>query len=541
MITERSIINGLIIGAAVILAPFVISSALTFDYTPLMVYGGLVVLAVAFFVLKERLSLFPLLGTGVAGALNFLPLPLTATHVFCILLILYYITGYVLIKQKRITIGKPKLFWPIFIITSIVLYHNHTLNIKAAGGDTEGGKPAFLLLLVVFAYFCAINVATPSVKFLSRIPFYYVLLVAISNIPYFLTTAFPSLAPYLYVFSNNVNVNAYLESTSDISTKTEGIGRFGGLGPLGQAIQLYLICQFPLMTWLRPSRWWILILSLLSAVAVLATGFRNVLFSFALISMVGTWSYYKWRSLLLVVAMAGGVFLLLFASSDGLINLHENKLPLIAQRTLSFLPGDWDHDAIQSAESSDGFRKDIINVYVKEYLWKSPWVGNGFDINSKEFNSLSALLASKQPKPDPAYLQAKTFIEGKLFHTGWISLYDTVGIIGSISFIALGVIEIWMATHLVFGPKADRRSSLFPFYVWLLCNIVTTLASFFLVFGDFGVAFPFLCIYGMALSHLYNIETKGADVPVVLIDQKGSSDFTRLRGTPSTYPSKSPI
>jgi hypothetical protein len=540
MITERNIINALIIGATVILAPFVISSALTFDYYPLMACAGVVLLAIAFFVLKEKLSILPLLGSSIAGALNFLPLPLGAVHIFCLLLIFYYVTGYIIIKQKRVTVGKPKLFWPIFILTAIVVYHNHSLNIKAVGGgNTEGGKPAILLLLVVVAYFCSINVASPSVKLLARIPLYAVLLTAISNIPYFLSTAFPSLAPYLYIISNNVNVNAYISSQADASTQVEGIGRLGAFGPLGLAIQLYLICHYPIITWLRPGRWWVLGLSLVSVVFVLASGFRNIIFSFALISLVGVWCYYKWRSLFFVGTGFSILFLLLIASSDGLIDLHERKLPLIAQRTLSFLPGDWDQAALDSAGSSNEFREDIQDVYVKEYLWNSPWIGNGFDINTKQYDTLNAMFESHAGVVDPGYLQAKTFIEGKLFHTGWVSLYDNVGIIGSIAFVILGINEIWLAARLVFGPKADRRSLLFPLYVWLLCNIILTLVAFFFVFGDFGSTFPLFCLYGMALSHLYDIEAKSADVTAVLVDGKKPTDFSHLRSALKGYPSKS--
>src|ERR1700734_278067 len=150
MVTERAIINFLIIGASVILVPIIISSSLQVDYLPALFFGGLAVLAVAFFFLKEQLSLWPMLGASIMGSLNFLPLPLKPTHIFCILLILYYITGYILIRQKPIKLGNPKFLWPIVIVTLIVLYHNHDLHVRAMGGDTqEGSKPAILIYLVV--------------------------------------------------------------------------------------------------------------------------------------------------------------------------------------------------------------------------------------------------------------------------------------------------------------------------------------------------------------------------------------------------------
>src|SRR5258708_19065 len=211
MMTERTIINALIIGASLILVPFVISSTLTGgDFVPALFIGGLFALLAAFFFLKDTLSIWPLLGSSIAGSLNFLPLPLKPTHVFCILLILYYITGYVLIRQKRIKLGKTAFLWPILITTLIVLYHNHDLNVRVLGGNTEGAKPAILLYLVVLAYFCGINIGAPSVKFLSKVPLYSVILTALSNTPFFLTTFFPSLAPYLYYITDNVNVDAYL-------------------------------------------------------------------------------------------------------------------------------------------------------------------------------------------------------------------------------------------------------------------------------------------------------------------------------------------
>lgn len=538
MVTERTIINALIIGASLILAPLLISSTLSVDFLPALFLGGFLALLVAFFLLKDSLCMWPLLGGSIAGSLNFLPLPLTATHIFCIQLILYYITGYVLIRKKPIKLGKTAFLWPILIITIIVFYHNHDLKVRVLGGDTEGAKPAILLFLVVLAYFCGINIGSPSINFISKIPFYAVILTAVSNTPYFLTTFFPSLAPYLYYITDNVNVQAYVTSQSTGVETSQGIGRLGALGPLGGALQLYLICHYPIGTWLRPSRWWVIVLSLFSMILVMETGFRNNLFGFLMITAVGVWCYYSWRSIyILGIALIVPVMLLV-ASSDNLIHLPEKKLPLIAQRTLSFLPGDWDQEALESAKSSNDFRKNIQDVYMKEYFYKSPWIGNGFNIDKKEYDYLNNTLKSGQTGQDPDYLEAKTFIEGKLFHTGWISLYDHVGLIGSLAFIALGLSEILLTARLVFGPKADRRSPLFPFYVWILCNLVTALVSFFIVFGDFAATFSNFCIYALALSQLSDIEN-AADTPIALAGRKPRLEFGRFTGAHYGYQPKS--
>ena len=138
MVTERTIINGLIIGASIIFVPFLISSTLGFDYAPAFFFAAVLALVAAFFSLKETLCVWPLIGASFAGSLNFLPLPLKAKHIFCLLLIVYYLSGYVVIKQKLIKLGKTKFLWPILIVTAILLYHNHKLSVAAVGAETEG-------------------------------------------------------------------------------------------------------------------------------------------------------------------------------------------------------------------------------------------------------------------------------------------------------------------------------------------------------------------------------------------------------------------
>jgi hypothetical protein len=455
MITERTIINALIIGATFIVVPFVISSSLTVNYVPALLFGGIGATVAAFFFLKDKLCICPVLGGSVIGSLSFLPLPLNASELSCIPLILYYITGYVIVRQRKIKLGRTDFLWPILLLTGIVLVHNHDLHVHAMGAaGSEGGKPAILIFLTVLAYFCGINIRTPSVEFMSKIPLYAIVLAAISSFPFFLSTYIPGLTPYLNVLTNSVNVEAYLDTKGGVSGghDTGGISRLGVFGPLGGSLELYLLCHYPIGTWWRPNRWWVAGLSIICAIMVVACGYRNNLFGFILSIMAGTWAYYSWRSLFLPLIVGTMALVLLLAWSDNIIQLPVDRLPLIAQRTLSFLPGNWDPEAVDSAKASNDFRENIKTVYVKEYMTKSPWFGNGFSINTEDFNSLLGGLTRGYYGKDLGYVQAKAFIEGKLFHIGWISLYDAVGIIGSLGFVVLAWSEIVTISRSIFGP-----------------------------------------------------------------------------------------
>jgi len=526
MLTERAIVNALIFAASLILVPYIISSTLTVDYLPAYLSCGLLAFFLCCFVLKDSLCMWPFLGGCISGTLNFLPLPLKATQVFCFLLVTYYITGYILIRQRPIKLGKTLFFWPIILITMILLYHNHAFNVRALGGGTEGSKPALLIYLVVLAYFCGINVITPSVTFVSKMPGLCVILAFVSALPFFLTTFIPGLAPFAYAITDNVNTDAYFNSLAgDTGAPTAGIGRMLAFAPIAGPLQMYLICKYPIATWLRPERWWIIGLSLIALILVLQTGFRNVLFGFVLIYLIGTWCHYSWRSVFALAIPIIAAMAFVFVESNDLIDLPLDKLPLAAQRTLSFLPGDWDPEAIQTAEDSNGFRTNIINIYLKEDLHKSPWIGNGFDIDKGEYEYWQQYAQTRQMSPEEAsYVQAKIFIMGKLFHTGWLSMYDAVGIIGSIAFITLGINVICLSGHFVFGSNADNRSSLFPLYMWLFIGNLASIITFFTVFGDFKETFMGWCISAIVLSHLSDLENASL-LPAYTRESKTSVPF----------------
>jgi hypothetical protein len=531
MVTERALINALILVATLIGAPFIISSALeSGDFVPFLVFAGAITLLLAFFVIRDSLCFAPVLCGSMALSLNFLPIPLDGSHAAGILLILYYFTGYILIRQKPVKLGPPHFFWPMMVILGIMLYHNHTITAQRFGGEagaTEGVKPAILLYIIYITYFCAINVRSPSVNFLAKTPLYVVVFTAISTIPFALSTVIPGIAPYLHLITNKVNVQAYTDSVSNAVGGDQGIGRLGALAGLGIPTQAYLLCRFPLATWLRPERWWLFPASLCCLVLCVASGYRNTLFSFMFQAVVILFCQYTWRSMILPLVLGLGLVGLVVASSSNLIPIPLNKLPLTAQRSLSFLPGDWDPEAIASAASSNDFRKNIIDIYEKEYLYRSPWIGMGYNVDSKTYNALLELEQSPLPGTDVIYVQGKAFIEAGAFHTGWISMYNAVGIIGSVAFIALVAAELWTAGVFVFGPKTDRRSSLYPLYVWTFTMITTLIVGFFTVFGEFAQAMTQLLIDGIVLSHLIDLRRNREVSNLPSEQEKGSADFSR--------------
>ena len=335
----------------------------------------------------------------------------------------------------------------------------------------------------------------------------------------------PGLAPALYAVTSNVNVESYIDS---VNGGGGALSKLSAFAPLSLSLQAYLVSYYPIGTWWRPQRWWVLGLSLLCVIMSACCGYRSQLFDFAFLTLAASWCYYSWRAAFLFVPVVVAVMFVLVASSTHMINLPLNKLPMITQRTLSFLPGDWDPEASNSGNASDEFRKGIIDVYLKEYAGNSPLFGNGFTINTKTFNYYDDLKKTGGGA-DAHYIEAKLFIEGKMYHTGWISVYDCVGLIGSLGFAALAFNLLRLNYRLMSGPRADRRSSLHPLYVWIFANNATSVASYLTVFGAFSDTFMNLIIYSIVLSQLWDL-TKTTEAPLIPGKIEGSGEMPRISG-----------
>ena len=124
---------------------------------------------------------------------------------------------------------------------------------------------------------------------------------------------------------------------------------------MGSALVIFTCsATSPFTTWWRPDRWWITILVVVCSWFVVVGGFRNEFVSFVLMFGLAVWCHSSWRALVLAPPLIAVIVVAVVLQNSHIVNLPET-----AQRTLSFLPGDWDPEAIGSAESSNEFRERI--------------------------------------------------------------------------------------------------------------------------------------------------------------------------------------
>jgi hypothetical protein len=504
LLTERSIINFLIWTGGLILGPYLAVSALEYNFAPLGVFAGICGLAVIFGLLRDRMCILPLVGLFFSGKFMFIPVLHPAPTEFCpVAMIFYYLIAYVALQRKKVLSGPLYFFVPILLFTLIILYHEHSFGLRSFSTGREGGRGAVFMLLAVVTYVCGVSISSPSPRFLSWIPIICIAVAVVSDVPYTVTTYFPATAPYFYIFTDNINGSAYTASTIGEAD----VVRNGGQAQVAAAVMTFLLAYFPIYSWWRPHRWWVAILALGCVALVVMGGYRSGLAVFGLTIFAGAWCYSGWRALILIAPIVLGVFVV-----TGLQDSHAIHLPESAQRSLSFMPGDWDPDVLNSTDSSNEFRKKIEHVYLAEDVGKSPFLGNGVSFDTTEFERYN-FLAKYYETPD-GYYGTQIFVTGKMFHTGWISLYDAVGVIGFAIFVFLSGALIWVSGGMIFGREVDRYSRLFPLKVWLFCNIFPSAVGFFTVFGDVKLAFPALCYYAIAFTHLNRLEKFGYRPPI---------------------------
>ena len=504
MLTERSIINFLIWTVGLIAGPYIAVSALYGNFIPVGVALGITAAVLIFGFGGDRMCVLPFISLFCPGSFNFIPLDLSPYELACLAVLSYYVISYLALRRKLMRAGPWIFFVPIVVFVAILIHNEPNFGLRVLGTGNVGGRKTFSIIIASLAYVCGVSMNSPSPKFLGRVPIYCVVGTIIFSIPYIITTYFPSTAPYAYLFTKSINIGAYEDSLGD----TEGVVRNIGQASVMQTIFICLLCYFPITSWWRPHRWWMVGFGIAALTFAALSGFRSTLVGFGISTFLATMCYIRWRVLLLLVPGVLLVGLAIMAHDSHLLTLPDS-----AQRSLSFLPGNWDPEVVGETDSSNEFRSGIIRVYLDEYAAAHPWFGNGLSYDEGTYEEVSFM--EKYHETADHYWQSKLFITNKVFHTGWVSLYDAVGLVGSFFFGLLGVSVIYLQTRDLFWKSQNQSSVLFPFRVWLFSYSVTGFISFFTLYGAIGEEFPNLCFMALAYFHIDHVQRYGFEkVPV---------------------------
>jgi len=195
--------------------------------------------------------------------------------------------------------------------------------------------------------------------------------------------------------------------------------RMYGLWPAGAAIYGYLLARFGIRGVLDLTRPWRLLLVLLAVAAGLLTGFRSFVLLTALTFVILFWAAGLHRTRYLPALL--GVALL----AGALVLPHAEKLPLLVQRSLSFLPGKFNWAARESATTTVEWRVGMWQELLPE-VPKCLFRGKGWTFDAREFVTAAEMGVAGDPL-------AGSILVGN-YHNGPLSIVIPFGLYGLVAF-----------------------------------------------------------------------------------------------------------
>jgi len=379
-------------------------------------------------------------------------------------------------------ISVPSVTRPLLFLLAVILltaWMTGGIGFRSLGGSTYGSRAYFYMTMAIAGYFAfASQRIAPERGTLYVGAFFLIGLTSL--IPHIIYLIGPS-AFFLYeIFP----FGGVLDQAKADAAMGIGIFRINGLAPTCVAIYSFLLARYGIRAVLDLRKIWRLILLLLAVAGCVQSGFRSAVLMFVLVfaALFIFEGLHRTRILPTVFAVGLTVSVIVLPFAD--------RLPLVAQRSLSFLPIKLDPAASESALASSRWRLDMWRAAVPDipkYFWK----GKGYAIDPNEL--FLANIAEHVHGDDSA---VGTRMVGD-YHNGPLSVMIPLGIWGVIGFawfLTAGCRLLYRNAR--YGDPRLKRANMF-----LLASFVAKIVFFVVVFGSlYTELYTFTGLIGLSVS-----------------------------------------
>ena len=360
---------------------------------------------------------------------------------------------------------EPSVTKPLLALTAVVVataLMTGGFGVQMLGAGRYGGKNYFYFMAAVAGYFVFTSRRIPPHR--AKL---YVAMFLLST----LTFAASDLAAFGGSKLNFLWLIIPADSTlggdasGGLLDGGDHIMRMGDLALVGGGLIAYLLARFGIRGLLDLERPWRLLLLLLALAAGLLSGFRSFVIqsglTFGLVFYLEGLHRTRYAAALLAVMLLGAVVVL----------PQADKLPLVAQRALCFLPGKFDSVARESGAVSWEWRVEMWRQVLPE-VPSTLFRARGWGFDAREFHTT----VDMAPGADPL---ASTILVGN-FHNGPLSILIPFGLYGAVAFIWFLVAGLRMLhRNWKFGSPALQRVN-----TLLLAGFAAHAVFFFGFFGS---------------------------------------------------------
>ena len=365
---------------------------------------------------------------------------------------------------------EPSITKPLLVLTGVVVAAGlltGSFGLRILGSSHVGGRNYFYFLAAVVGYFVFTSQRIPPNR-----AGLYVGLFFLSGLTFALGNLInlggrKSSFVWLFIMPDTSLLEPALQQSLNSAITYK---RIGNLAAVGAGIYGYLLARFGIRGLLDLTRPWRLLLFFVAAALGLASGFRSFVglcaLTFAALFWVEGLHRTRYLAALLGVALLGGAIVL----------PNADKLPQVAQRALSFLPGKFDYIAQADASASTQWRLDMWKQVLPEVPSRLFRL-TGFGLEAHDYATGVEMGVASDPL-------AATILVGN-FHNGPLSVLMPFGIYGAIAF----------GWFLIAGLRLLHRN-------WKFGNPTLQKVNALLLAAFTARVLFFLCIFGAMQSDI---------------------------------------
>lgn len=428
---SQKILTLAVVFAFIIISSLFLGSAVGQQDTGTVMIAVTVIILVAMFAgLGKHVWIVVPLFVSWSGSVPILPLPFSVSN----LAVGFACTAWVLMLATRkiqSTYRLGMIDGLIFITLMLLVlgYFRNPVGVAAIrSGANVGARPYVVIVIATVGYLMLAS-QRPKLEVVAALPKWSLISAAAIGIGGTIAYFLPAIGIYMYQFYTGFkpNVGAILDPTA----VSESVGRAGFLRPFALAGVAYVGARCFPMKALTPRQWGLALLLMIGTVLALLSGFRGTLVAIGFYFVFACWLWKRMAGVMACV-MIGLIGIMLLIGIQQAVPLPER-----VQRTLSFLPGDWDQDVMDNAENSVEWRVEMWETVLTGDSISNWYIGDGFGFPRSELEYFTELYVSGAATPDQ--LATYFIITGGL-HSGPLSAAKFVGIFGFVLYMVLAIV-----------------------------------------------------------------------------------------------------
>lgn len=415
----------------------------TDDYTPLVFGALLLILLFIWFGMGEMFWLLTIASSFLGGTFPILGGQFNTFQILMALGIVKFVIEQVIFKHKKLV----RIRRPDFILLAgfmlVLTFHavKDRFGMRFLGSSVWGGKN-YVNVYVGLAAFFVIQSVPVKPKTWTKLPYFVLAVTTFDLAIAIITTIFPSSIYKIFPFYSAVSSAGVAEI---LNLKGVGAERVGGFGNFGFALIALVLASVSLRKILSLQNLKRLFVLLVGWSSVLFSSFRSAVVNGGIAMMLAGARDLRWGLLALLPLFAAGLFGLSFVNSDII------RLPPPVQRSVSFVPGQWDTEMRLDAEASNDYRRRVWTVWKNEYFPVHPLIGRGFGFKSE---AATRSVYESDPYED------KITVEVGNIHNGLFATIDALGLVGTFFFVAWNLRLLGQTMRVGFKNKFPASKAL---------------------------------------------------------------------------------